>query len=128
LSFSPFFISGFNNSVCNRYLRVKLRLRQSDCGVAVICYNLRMHSQRIVNYRFGGNEWVPRFISALNQNRCNQCCTCVQICPAQVFKRTVKGIVEPINRDNCIGCTVCERQCPVAAITCLPLSADNKPQ
>ncbi len=78
-----------------------------------------MHRQRNVNYRLGGGEWVPRFISSLDQKRCNQCCTCVKVCPSQVFKRTVKGTVEPLHRNNCIGCTVCERLCPAQAIVCL---------
>ncbi|KAF1081475.1 MAG: hypothetical protein GQF41_2281 [Candidatus Rifleibacterium amylolyticum] len=85
-----------------------------------------MHSRRYVNYRLGGDEWVPRFINSLDQKSCNQCCTCVRLCPAQVFRRTVKGSVEPVNRNNCIGCTVCERQCPTRAITCVaPVDAET---
>ncbi|PKL46689.1 MAG: hypothetical protein CVV42_15475 [Candidatus Riflebacteria bacterium HGW-Riflebacteria-2] len=87
-----------------------------------------MHSRRYVNYRLGGGEWVPRFISSLDQKRCNQCCTCVQLCPASVFKRTVKGTVEPINRQDCIGCTVCERHCPAHAITCSAPAGEELPK
>ncbi|PKL42486.1 MAG: hypothetical protein CVV41_13115 [Candidatus Riflebacteria bacterium HGW-Riflebacteria-1] len=86
-----------------------------------------MHSQRNVNYRLGGGEWVPWFINTLEQNLCTQCCTCVRVCPAQVFKRTVKGTVEPTNRNNCIGCTVCSHQCPAGAIVCAALPAETQP-
>jgi len=74
-----------------------------------------------VNYTLGGFEWVPRFISSLDQKLCIQCCLCVKICPGQVFRRTVKGTVEKANARNCIGCTVCEKNCPRNAIICRPL-------
>lgn len=73
-----------------------------------------------VNHTLGGLEWIPRFIHALDQKLCSQCCLCIKLCPGGVFRRTVKGTVEPVNAKNCIGCTVCEKNCPCHAITCLP--------
>ncbi|NCB38758.1 MAG: hypothetical protein EOM80_08310 [Erysipelotrichia bacterium] len=84
-----------------------------------------MNGRRYVNYTLGGSEWIPRFINALDQRLCTQCCSCVQVCPAGVFARTVKGTVEPVNRKNCIGCAVCERMCAYKAIKCLPLPLES---
>ena len=85
----------------------------------LICYNLPMKRQCLTNRTLGGGDWTPRFIRDIDQQKCSHCCTCIKVCPAGVFKRTVKGTVEAINKNNCYGCTVCERMCPDAAITCL---------
>lgn len=84
-----------------------------------------MNSSRRVNLTLGGREWQPRFIYRLDQQKCSQCCMCIKVCPSGVFRRTVKGTVEPSNRNACIGCGVCERMCSDKAITCQSLSEEQ---
>ncbi|GAB4268814.1 MAG: hypothetical protein Kow0029_04400 [Candidatus Rifleibacteriota bacterium] len=71
-----------------------------------------------VNYTLGGKPWQPRFIAGLDQKICTQCSFCLKICPGSVFKRTVKGTIEPRGYKNCIGCGVCEKMCKESAIKC----------
>lgn len=84
-----------------------------------------MNSLHRVNLTLGGSEWQPRFIFLLDQKKCSQCCMCVKVCPAGVFRRTVKGTVEATARNGCIGCGVCERMCSDRAIICQPLSEEQ---
>ena len=51
----------------------------------------------------------------IDYSKCTKCGTCVDICPATVFKNSEKGI-EVAQPGECIGCKSCEIQCPVAAI------------
>ena len=51
----------------------------------------------------------------VDNDKCDGCGTCVDICPVEVFeiveeKSTVK------NPDECLACMACEVQCPNVAI------------
>jgi Pyruvate/2-oxoacid:ferredoxin oxidoreductase delta subunit len=89
-----------------------------------------MASAKYINYTLGGDQWIPAFLSGINQQLCVKCMSCLTTCPAAVFLKTVKGTIEAKNRKRCIGCAVCRKICPRKAITCLThekLAAQNRP-
>lgn len=52
----------------------------------------------------------------IDEEKCTNCGTCVEVCPVEVFKKGEKvAIVE--KPEECIGCRACEAQCPESAIT-----------
>lgn len=51
----------------------------------------------------------------INQERCNGCGMCLEVCPQQVF--TLEGRVSKItDRDACMECSACAKNCPQDAI------------
>jgi len=89
----------------------------------------------------GGHEWVPQFVSSLDQEKCIGCGRCYKVCGRNVL--TLMGITEEgevvsiddddddelerkvmtiANRDNCIGCEACAKICPQRCYTHEPLT------
>lgn len=73
----------------------------------------------MVSYNASGNPWVPRFIKAIDTEKCLGCGRCYKICGRGVLMlkefeddedgRMVMGLVKP---GECIGCEACQRACP----------------
>ncbi len=51
----------------------------------------------------------------IDESKCTNCGTCVEICPVEVFKKGEKTAIVA-KPDECIGCRACEAQCPTSAI------------
>ncbi len=51
----------------------------------------------------------------VDNDKCNQCLTCVEKCPPQALA-LVKGVIS-VDRDACFGCGTCGEVCPEGAIT-----------
>ncbi len=51
----------------------------------------------------------------INEEKCTNCGTCVDICPVNVFEKGEKK-AKVSKPDECIGCKACEVQCPEGAI------------
>ena len=52
----------------------------------------------------------------VDEEKCTNCGTCVEVCPVEVFKKGEKTVI--VDKPNeCIGCRACEAQCPESAIT-----------
>ncbi len=52
----------------------------------------------------------------LDQNKCNGCGLCTEVCPQQVF--TLNGKVSSIeDRDACLECGACARNCAPGAVS-----------
>ena len=51
----------------------------------------------------------------LDQEACNSCGNCIEICPSEVYQWVGErpGTIDP---EECIECKACEDQCPVHAI------------
>jgi len=56
-------------------------------------------------------EVFPRDGDAFNLSVCNQCGTCVEICPTEALSINKQGVVR-IKKDLCSGCFVCVDACP----------------
>jgi ferredoxin len=48
-------------------------------------------------------------------NVCNQCGTCIDICPVTAITRTKSGAVV-VNKSLCVGCYSCVEYCPTGSM------------
>lgn len=78
----------------------------------------------------GGEEWEPRFVTNLDQQRCIGCGRCFKVCPRDVYElverelgddededdTTVK-VMRIANQLDCIGCQACAKVCPKSCHT-----------
>lgn len=78
----------------------------------------------------GGSEWVPAFVTELNQATCIGCGRCYKVCPRSVFELVERSEVMGDDDDSyeedddnmmvmaisnaldCIGCQACAKVCP----------------
>jgi NAD-dependent dihydropyrimidine dehydrogenase PreA subunit len=51
----------------------------------------------------------------IDQNKCTQCKSCIEICPMDVFSEK-DGKIIVSKPEECIGCKACEANCPEDAI------------
>ena len=92
----------------------------------------------------GGTEWVPNFVTALNQKNCIGCGRCYKVCPRDVFDLVEREDLDPEDDDDdpygddddldddtsmvmsladamdCIGCEACSRVCPKSCLSHAP--------
>ncbi|WP_133511499.1 ferredoxin III, nif-specific [Candidatus Thiosymbion oneisti] len=97
----------------------------------------------ITGVTHGGAEWIPAFITDLNQANCIGCGRCFKVCPRDVFElldrddldldldagddddyddfsddtSMVMGLKDPM---DCIGCQACSRVCPKKCLSHAP--------
>lgn len=94
----------------------------------------------------GGEEWVPNFITELNQKNCIGCGRCYKTCPRDVFELIDRDDLDLDDMDDddydgdgfdddtsmvmslknamdCIGCEACSRVCPKKCMTHAPQAA-----
>lgn len=88
-------------------------------------------SENITGLTRGGTEWVPAFVTELNQENCIGCGRCYKVCPRDVFELIERGAANDEDDDDdddfdddvamvmslknpmdCIGCESCSRVCP----------------
>lgn len=78
---------------------------------------------------FGGNNWIPNFVKAINQATCLGCGRCFKVCGRDVLslramndegefvdneedEEIERKVMTIKNVENCIGCQACSRVCP----------------
>ncbi|MDR9467082.1 ferredoxin III, nif-specific [Marinospirillum sp.] len=83
----------------------------------------------------GGEEWIPTFITALDDETCIGCGRCFKVCPRNVFdleerepdddddEDDVMSVMVIADASDCIGCASCARVCPKNCHTHEPLAA-----
>jgi len=82
----------------------------------------------------GGGEWIPTFITALNEETCIGCGRCFKVCPRNVFDleerepdddddEDVISVMVIADANDCIGCGSCARVCPKNCHTHEPMDA-----
>ncbi|WP_027854802.1 ferredoxin III, nif-specific [Marinobacterium litorale] len=90
-----------------------------------------MSAELIKGRTRGGDEWIPSFITDLNQSTCIGCGRCYKVCPRDVFELVDRGealadddddwddddddemkVMAIANANDCIGCESCYRVCP----------------
>jgi len=92
---------------------------------------------KITGITRGGVEWIPAFITNLNQGNCIGCGRCYKTCPRDVFELVDREDMDLIEDDcdddyddddntmvmslknamDCIGCEACSRVCPKKCMT-----------
>lgn len=53
----------------------------------------------------------------INEEKCEQCRTCVENCPVEAIVQKDKKSYPVIQRDICVDCKLCEKLCPASAIS-----------
>jgi len=56
------------------------------------------------------------FIPTVDEDKCEGCEECVDVCPVEVFEME-DGKSVPVNADECLGCESCVEVCEPSAIT-----------
>ena len=88
-------------------------------------------SENITGITRGGTEWVPSFVTELNQEDCIGCGRCYKVCPRDVFELIEREADDDYDDDDddgfsddtsmvmslsnamdCIGCQACSKVCP----------------
>ena len=88
-------------------------------------------SENITGITRGGTEWVPSFVTDLNQEDCIGCGRCYKVCPRDVFELIEREADDDYDDDDddgfsddtsmvmslsnamdCIGCQACSKVCP----------------
>ncbi|MFC5301590.1 ferredoxin III, nif-specific [Azospira restricta] len=81
----------------------------------------------------GGAEWVPQFVTALDQKKCIGCGRCYKVCPRQVLDLVERELDDDSDDEDdnmmvmaiadaadCIGCSSCGRVCPKGCYSYAP--------
>ena len=75
---------------------------------------------------FGGKEWTPTFVMAVDQEKCIGCGRCFKSCARKVLgpedledeeSESIRMVMTIVNQDNCIGCAGCGVGCPKKCFT-----------
>ena len=76
----------------------------------------------------GRQEWTPKFVRSVDDNKCIGCGRCMKICAHDVLapkevdeEESAKMFASVKNPDNCIGCEACGRTCTKKAFSFEPL-------
>lgn len=78
----------------------------------------------------GGGEWTPKFVKAVDDEKCIGCGRCMKICAHGVLaprevdeEESAKMFVTVARPEDCIGCEACGRTCSKKAFSFEPLLA-----
>jgi Nif-specific ferredoxin III len=84
----------------------------------------------ITGYTRGKKEYTPRFVKAVDDEKCIGCGRCMKICahgvlaPKEVDEEdSAKMFASVTNPDDCIGCEACGRTCKKGAFSFEPVMA-----
>ncbi len=97
-------------------------------------------SEMITGLTRGGSEWVPAFVTAVDQSKCIGCGRCFKVCPRKVFDLVEREMDDDDDSDDgfdddvamvmtiadamdCIGCGACARVCPKQCHSHTPAAA-----
>jgi len=79
---------------------------------------------------YGGADWTPTFVTAINEENCIGCGRCFKSCARKVLgpmdledeeSESIRMIMTIVNQDNCIGCAGCGVGCPKKCFSFKPL-------
>lgn len=78
----------------------------------------------------GGQPWTPKFVKAIDGNKCIGCGRCLKICAHGVLapkevdeEESAKMFASVKDSSSCIGCEACGRTCTRKAFSFEPVSA-----
>lgn len=93
-----------------------------------------------------GRSWTPRFVQAINQEKCIGCGRCFRVCGREVLQLVgvsedgeriplsigaddddddgeyEKKVMTVANEKNCVGCEACAKICPKKCYTHAPMA------
>lgn len=86
----------------------------------------------------GGDLWTPKFVGAINEEKCIGCGRCFKVCGRDVLELVgindeggrvsvdpdddedeeyEKKVMTIANQENCVGCEACSKICPKKCYT-----------
>ncbi len=84
----------------------------------------------ITGFTRGKKEYIPRFVKAVDDEKCIGCGRCMKICahgvlaPKEVDEEdSAKMFASVANPEDCIGCEACGRTCKKDAFSFEPVMA-----
>jgi Nif-specific ferredoxin III len=78
---------------------------------------------------FGGEQWTPTFVQAIDPEKCIGCGRCFKTCARKVLgpfdledeeSESIRMVMTIVNQDSCIGCASCGFGCPKKAFALKP--------
>ena len=78
---------------------------------------------------YGGGEWTPAFVQAIDHEKCIGCGRCFKACPHKVLgpmdledeeSESIRMVMSIVNQDKCVGCVACGFTCPKKCFSLKP--------
>ena len=72
---------------------------------------------------FGGKLHTPKFLNGIDENKCLNCFSCVEVCETRTIGED--GRLKIVSPEICHGCAHCVKVCPSGAVIAKEISREE---